>query len=128
MNAMYGESTVIHRPTAAVGEVSRHDQTRIVEVFMAGDIEHAKQLIRRYCAESPCCVTVTPTTYIYRGGEEAGFVVGVRNYPRFPADSYTLRERASEIGELLRDAMGQDSYMVADHSGQTTWRTVRQGG
>lgn len=107
-------------------ETNLHEQTRIVEVYMAGAVEHAKQVIRRYCADSPCCVTVTPTTYIYRGGEESGFVVGIRNYPRFPTDDYTLRTRANEIGALLREALGQDSYMVVDHSGQTSWSTTRQ--
>lgn len=128
MNQMYGQSTVIHRESAADGETRRHEQTRVVELFMAGDVEHAKQVIRRFCKERPCCVTVTPTTYIYRGGEEQGFVVGIRNYPRFPADVFSLRTRANEIGELLRGELGQDSYMVVDHDGTTTWSSIRQGG
>lgn len=108
-------------------ETNLHEPTRIVEVYMAGDVEHAKQVIRRYCKDSPCGVTVTPTTYIYRGGEESGFVVGIRNYPRFPADSYALRTRANELGTLLREALGQDSFMVVDHNGQTSWSSTRQG-
>ena len=94
-------------------------------MFMAGDIDHAKQVIRRFCKERPCCVTVMPTTYIYNGGEEDGFVVGVRNYPRFPADAHTLRKEAGDIGEALREALGQDSYMVVDHDGLTTWSSTR---
>ncbi len=125
---MYGTATHIHDDAAAAGETRRHEQTRVVELFMAGDIEHAKQVIRRFCKERPCCVTVTPTTYIYNGGEEAGFVVGVRNYPRFPTDAHTLREEAGDIGDALRDALGQDSYMVVDHDGLTTWSSTRQGG
>ena len=128
MNQMYGQSTVIHREPAVDGETRRHEQTRVVELFMAGDVEHAKQVIRRFCKERPCCVTVTPTTYIYNGGEEAGFIVGVRNYPRFPADAHTLREEAGDIGGALREALGQDSYMVVDHDGLTTWSSTRQGG
>jgi hypothetical protein len=95
---------------------------------MAGDVDHAKQVIRRWCAEVPCCVTVTPTTYIYRGGEESGFVVGFRNYPRFSSDAGSLLSRAEVLGELLRDELGQDSYMIADHGGDTKWSTRRQGG
>lgn len=123
---MYGLSTHIEstRPDAA-GSVSRHEPTRVVELFMAGDIEHAKQVIRRFCAESPVCVTVTPTTFIYRGGEEAGFVVGFRNYPRFPTDSYTLRGMAADLGDRLRAELGQDSWMSVDAGGQTTWSTTR---
>jgi hypothetical protein len=108
-------------PTGA----TRHEQSRTVEVFMAGDIEHAKQIVRRWCKESPCCVTVTATTFIYRGGEEAGFVVGFRNYPRFPSDAYTLQAMATELADRLREELGQDSYMSVDHGGATTWSTTR---
>lgn len=115
----------ISRP-AESGTV-RHEQTRVVEVFMAGDVEHAKQVTRRWCKESPCCVTVTPTTFIYRGGEESGFVIGFRNYPRFPNDSHTLRRMAAELAELIREQSGQDSYMVVDGEGLTTWSSNREG-
>ena len=123
---MYGSSTHI-RPSEAAGsgEIKRHEQTRIVELFMAGDIEHAKQTIRRFCKDRPCCVTVTPTTFIYRGGEESGFVVGVRNYPRYPEDGYALRNLADDLGGLLRAELGQDSYMTVDHGGMTTWSSTR---
>lgn len=124
---MYGESTHIAKDKdAAAGETIRHEPTRIVELFMAGDVEHAKQIVRRFCMDRPCCVTVAPTAYIYRGGEEAGFVVAFRNYPRFPTDHYTIRQAAADLGEALRAELGQDSYMAVDHSGQTTWSTTRQ--
>lgn len=125
---MYGTATHIESMDAKPGETRRHEQTRVIELFMAGDIEHAKQVIRRFCMDRPCCVTVTPTTYIYNGGEEAGFVVGVRNYPRFPADSHSLREEAGDLGDALREALAQNSYMVVDHGGMTTWSSTRQGG
>ncbi len=121
---MYGQP--IAKPEFATNDGTvKHDQTRIVEVYMAGDIDHAKQIIRRFCKENPICVTVAPTSFIYRGGEEAGFVVGFRNYPRFPTDSYSLRRTAGELSETLRDALGQDSCMVVDVYGQTTWRSDR---
>jgi len=102
------------------------EPTRIVELFMAGDIEHAKQIVRRFCMDRPCCVTVTQTSFIYRGGEEAGFVVAFRNYPRFPTDQYTMRQAAADLGETLRAELAQDSYMAVDHGGQTTWSTTRR--
>lgn len=55
-----------------------------VQIFMAGDISEAKKEIRSYCYEVGLCVTVTPTDFIYTGGEESGFVIGLVNYPRFP--------------------------------------------
>lgn len=126
---MYGQSTKIAvGKEAAAGETVRREPTIIVELFMAGDVKHARQIVRRFCASHPCCVTVTPTAYIYRGGEEAGFVVGLRNYPRFPTDKDTLSKVAYDLGGLLREELGQDSYMVVEHGCQTTWSTTRQGG
>jgi len=121
---MYGDATHIKgSKDAAPGETVRHEPTRVVEVFMAGDIGHAKQVIRRFCRDVPCCVTVTPTAFIYNGGEEAGFVVGFRNYPRFPTDAYTLRATADRLADSLRAELGQRSYMSVDAGGMTTWRT-----
>lgn len=101
----------------------RHEPTRVVEVFMAGDIAHAKQVIRRFCRDTPCCVTVAPTAFIYDGGEESGFVVGFRNYPKFPSDSYALRSAAADLSERLLAELGQKSCMTVDASGHTTWRS-----
>lgn len=124
----YGDSTVVPKPATASVGIAKSEPTHVVEVFIAGDIEHAKQLLRKFCKERPCCVTVTKTTYIYRGGEESGLVVGLRNYPRFPSERQSLLRTATDIGEMLLDALGQDSFMVTDHSGQTVWTTTRQGG
>ena len=51
---MYGKS--IHNLDDRPAETRRHEQTRVVELFMAGDIEHAKQVMRLFCKERPCCV------------------------------------------------------------------------
>lgn len=120
--SIYGNATRVvpaRKPESA--ETVRHEPTRVVEVFMAGDIGHARQVIRRFCRDVPCCVTVTPTTFIYNGGEEAGFVIGFRNYPRFPTDAYTLRTTAADLAEQLRAELGQRSYMAVDAGGMTTW-------
>ena len=120
--SIYGEATrVAPARKAESGQTVRHEPTRVVEVFMAGDIGHAKQVIRRFCRDASLCVTVTPTTFIYNGGEEEGFVIGLRNYPRFPSDSYALRSTASDLGERLVAELGQRSYMVVDAAGMTEW-------
>jgi hypothetical protein len=54
-----------------------------VSVFMAGDIAAAVDYARQYCDEHGLCVTVTPTIYVYTGGQEVGLAVGLINYPRF---------------------------------------------
>lgn len=120
-HSIYGEAT---RIAAARNPEVRQEPTRVIEVFMAGDIVHAKQVIRRFCRATPCCVTVTPTTFIYSGGEESGFVVGIRNYPRFPAEAEVLGTLADRLGSALTDELGQHSYMTVEHGGKTTWRST----
>jgi hypothetical protein len=123
---MYGRTTHIESPGSRSAEgKSLHEPAHAVELFMAGDIAHAKQIIRRFCSEHSVCVTVSPTDYIYRGGEEAGFVVTFRNYPRLPSDLYTLRSTARDLGELLRRELGQDSYMTSDGSSHS-WSSIRE--
>lgn len=116
---MYGASTRFRKHSASC-------DTAEVSLYMAGDIEHAKQVIRLYCKHNPTCVTVTPTTFIYRGGEEAGFVVGFRNYPRFPSDLAALEAHASPLADELREQLGQDSHMIVT-SVDTVWSTTREG-
>jgi hypothetical protein len=114
---MYGQATKLRD--------SKTERTEVVEVFMAGDVCHAKRAVREFCYQSPCCVTVTPTTYIYRGGEEEGFVVAFRNYPRFPAASGSIRELAINLAKRLIDELSQDSAMVVESGGVTEWMTRR---
>jgi len=115
---MYGSSTHSRKWVRLTASCP----TEEVSVYMAGDVEHAKQVIRRFCKDEPSCVTVTPTAYIYTGGEEAGFVVAFRNYPRFPSARGSLEVKARELAEMLREALGQKSYMIVAESG-TTWST-----
>jgi hypothetical protein len=93
-------------------------------IYISGPIEIAKQLLRRECLQKGLCVTIEPTLYIYTGGEEVGYVVGIRNYPRFPAETPEevddLRRRAFRIAEDLIAWTHQRSAMVV-HGQTTTW-------
>jgi len=42
-----------------------------VTIYMAGDIAKAREACRRFCDDIGFCVTLTPTEYIYRNGQEA---------------------------------------------------------
>ena len=88
--------------------------TYTVRMYMAGDIETAKRLIRTYCypPNPGLCVTVDPTTFIYTGGEELGFIVGLINYPRFPTTPADIANRAAALADRLRVGLGQESYTI----------------
>lgn len=94
------------------------------DIFIAGDVDQAKQVCREYCFEVGLCVTVEPVAYIYTGGEEAGVRVGLINYPRFPAETEAIRETAHNLAGLLMHRMCQHSYSVVGPE-QTDWFSRR---
>jgi|ERR1035441_10277935 hypothetical protein len=53
------------------------------------------------------CVTITPTRFIYKDGQEPGIIVGLINYPRFPLDTDSLKRRAIYIAQLLMQGCRQ---------------------
>lgn len=98
-------------------------KTYTVTIFVAGDCETAKRLIRKECYQRGLCVTVTPTTLIYTGGEEAGVAIGLVNYPRFPADTDTLWARAVAIATALVPGLCQRSALVVS-ADRTQWLRI----
>ncbi|QNH71483.1 hypothetical protein PP938_gp219 [Rhizobium phage AF3] len=104
--------------------VIKHEPTMWYEICMAGDISHAKQLVRRYCFEVGLCVTIDPTTYIYTGGEEEGFKIRLIHYPRFPTGRMEIRMKATELGIRLARELAQTSFSVVGDD-NTYWYTRR---
>lgn len=82
------------------------------KIYIAGPIDVAKQVIRKECMTEGLCVTVEPTTFIYTGGEESGYVVGLVNYPRFPSTPSELSDRARGLMKKLLDETYQNSAML----------------
>ncbi|MGN8022889.1 hypothetical protein ACTJJ7_19475 [Phyllobacterium sp. 22229] len=94
------------------------------EIFMAGDIAQAKQVCREHCFEVGLCVTIEPVDYIYTGGEESGFRVGLINYPRFPTDHDGLLTKATALADRLMHRLCQHSYSIVGPN-ETTWYSRR---
>lgn len=99
--------------------------TDFVRIYLAGDIEQARQSCRQFCYGEGFCVTVTATTYIYTGGEELGICVECINYPRFPTTGKALWEKASRLADKLRTDLCQHSALVMSPV-WTEWRTSRE--
>lgn len=96
-----------------------------LRIYMSGPIEVAKQVVREECMHAGLCVTIEPTHFIYTGGEEAGFVIGLLNYPRFPGTPEYLRDRAEALMHRLLDATFQHSSLLVT-PGETLWVTHRE--
>lgn len=88
--------------------------TYTVKIYMSGPIDIAKQVLREDCYAQGLCVTIEPTTFIYTGGEETGFVVGLLNYPRFPSASESLLARGISITKKLMERTFQHSALILD--------------
>ena len=87
-------------------------ETYRVQLFLSGPIDTAKQIIRVECLREGLCVTVEPTTFIYTGGEEVGYVVGLLNYPRFPRTQQEIYARARDLAVKLLDGTYQHSVLI----------------
>lgn len=98
----------------------------VFQIFMAGDIGTAKQVCRDFCFEQGFCVTVSPTTYTYTGGEEEGFVVGAINYARFPNDEAGIEGKMMELGQLLLERCCQHSFTLFGPQ-SSVWVSRRPG-
>ena len=94
-----------------------------IKIYLSGPIEVAKQVIREHLLEHPLCVTISPTTFIYVGGEESGYVVGLLNYPKFPTPPNELNVRADILAELLLEKTFQRSALVVKPE-MTKWITL----
>jgi hypothetical protein len=105
--------------------MTKTETTWWARIYMSGPIEMAKQVCRETCMAKGLCVTVEPTHFIYTGGEEAGYVVGLINYPRFPSPPTPITERAEEIARMLMERTYQHSALVMTPE-KTTWLTSRE--
>ncbi len=85
--------------------------THWARIYIAGPIEVAKQIVRRVCADGGLCVTIEPTTYVFKQGEEAGYVVGLINYPRFPESAESIDAKAEQLMHVLLDETFQGSAL-----------------
>lgn len=97
------------------------------DIYMAGDLAQARQVCREYCFEVGLCVHFEPVDFIYTGGEEAGFKVGLINYPRFPTEEDLLAATAEALAQRLMEHLCQHSFCIVGPS-ETTWFSRRQAG
>lgn len=96
-----------------------------VSIFVAGSPMEAETLCLDYCDRTGFCVTVTETTYCYTGGEEAGVIVGLINYPRFPSTPEQIWQRAEELAAELCAGLKQQSYSIQAPD-KTVWFSHRE--
>lgn len=96
-----------------------------INIWVAGNYEDAQRALRRYLRGNPLCVTVRPCEYIYTGGQEAGVVVTLINYPRFPRAEKELIDIATVLTTyLMTELCQQSASLETPHT--TIWFCNRQ--
>jgi hypothetical protein len=104
----------------------KHTKSFPVTIYIAGRYSKAVKICKKYCDDTGFCVTVTQTQYVHTSGQEHGVIVGLINYPRFPSDPTTMVSRATDIAELLRVGLDQESYSIQTPD-DTIWYSYRKG-
>lgn len=96
-----------------------------VSIFLAGNARCAGQICCDYCDEVGLCVTVTETHYCYTHGQEYGVIVGLINYPRFPAEPADIFAKAEVLALKLIDGLRQQSASIQSPD-KTVWISFRE--
>jgi hypothetical protein len=99
-------------------------KTAVVEIFMAGPIEQAKNYLSSQAAKYGACWSIEPVEFIYTGGRESGFVVRSINYPRFPKVEDELMLESATLAEGLLLDLHQSSCSVVGPN-RTLWLSRR---
>lgn len=82
-----------------------------VTIYLAGTLPDIEAVCRRFCLRG-LCVTVTPTIYLFTGGQESGAMIGLINYPRFPKEPAEIRLLARALAIDLMNHCCQRSCTV----------------
>jgi len=75
-------------------------------------LDEVKDFLQKYVDRVGLCVTVTPTTFVYKDGREDGAVIGLINYPRFPTTREKLKQTAEEIAGLCKAEYKQNRVSI----------------
>ena len=99
--------------------------THVIKIYIAGDKNLARQVLQEYVM-CGACVSISDEEYIYTMGNEAGIVVNLINYPRFPKTESQLLSQAIELGELLIEKLHQGSCTIVDYNGKSYFTSRRK--
>ena len=69
-------------------------------------------ICQAYCDSIGLGLTVTPTTFVYKGGRESGAIIGLINYPRFPSLPEEVKNRAVVLARRLMKEFNQERCSV----------------
>jgi len=69
-------------------------------------------ICQKYCDDVGLGLTVTDTEFIYTNGNEPGIIVGLINYPRFPATRIEIKATAIDLAKILLKELKQERLSI----------------
>lgn len=96
-----------------------------ISLFVTG--ENIEQATQNFCNKEGLCVTVTPTNYIFTGGNETGYIIGMINYPRFPKGRPELVDTAIDLAFYLIDQCNPEGSFTIQTPDNTIFCSNRPG-
>lgn len=75
-------------------------------------LEEAIKIAQAYVDAVGLCVTITPTTFVYKLGVEEGVAIGLINYPRFPSTPEVIRKHAVELASVFKLKFAQNRVSI----------------
>ena len=100
-------------------------KTHVIKIYIAGDRNLARQVLQKYVMRG-ACVSISEEEYIYTMGNEAGIVVNLINYPRFPKTPTELLIQAKDLAIHLVEELHQGSCTIVDYSGESYFISRRK--
>ncbi|MFH1248551.1 MAG: hypothetical protein V1660_00170 [archaeon] len=70
-------------------------------------IQEVKDFLQEYVNKGGLCVSLTPTTFFYKGGSEEGVVIGLINYPRYPFTKEKLKQVTEDLAMSCKEKFKQ---------------------
>jgi len=75
-------------------------------------LDDVKDFLQEYVNRVSLCVTIIPTTFIYKDNRDDGAIIGLMNYPRFPTTKEDLEKTAEEIARLCKERYKQNRISI----------------
>jgi hypothetical protein len=91
-----------------------------VKIYIAGPMEMIEQCCREFVLPGGC-VNITPNKYIYTHGEETGAIIEIIEYPKYPSDENSIRDKAIDLAQFIMEQLHQGSYTVMDNKQVITY-------
>jgi hypothetical protein len=89
-------------------------------IYISANSHTVQDVCAEFCNKNPSCATIESVDFIYQGGAQSGYRVKFINYPRFPSDAESIKQKSESLALNLLIASHQLSCSIV-HSDETVY-------